>query len=71
MKHLPEKTTLAIFRDCLRAAPLMNSNPVTIGIVRASIKEQFRRNMHESNPEKIDELRWVYTFCSDTVRSKR
>ena len=53
------KSTLEIFRDCLKAAPFMNSNPATVAASRSMIKEQFRRHMSEQDQKKIDELRFT------------
>mgnify|MGYP000314206058 CR=1 FL=1 len=59
LKHLPEKSTLEIYRDCIRAVPLMNPNPVTISLTRQMIKDQFRRNRHVEDADEIDALRFV------------
>lgn len=58
MKYLPEKSTLEIFRDCLKLVPRMVIEPPKINAVRLLIKREFEKNRKESDSEKIDSLRF-------------
>ena len=73
MKHLPEKSTLEIFRDCMKLASYMGDTvqnfhflriitlqPKTPKIrnIRMLIKAEFRKNQHVSSQAEIDKLRF-------------
>lgn len=55
---LPNKSTLEIFRDCLRLVPKMVQEPKKVVAVRRLVKLEFSKNRHEKNPEKIQQLRF-------------
>lgn len=58
MKYLPEKSTLEILRDCFKLVPRMVVDPPRINAVRLLIRREFEKNRTESDPEKIDLLRF-------------
>ncbi len=58
MKYLPEKSTLEIFRDCLKLVPRMVTERPKINAVRILIKREFEKNKTEADAEKIDSLRF-------------
>lgn len=59
MRHLPDKSTLSILRDCLKAVNIMTPHPIGRVKTRDMIKHQFRANKDEQNQDKIDELRYA------------
>jgi len=51
------KTTIEIYRDCLRLAKYVGSkNGQTKNIV-LNVRKQFKTNMYEDDPEKIESFR--------------
>ncbi len=58
MNFLPNKSTLEIFRDCLRLIPKMVHEPNKVLAVRKLVKNEFLRNSKEKDPEKIQSLRY-------------
>ena len=59
MKHLPEKATIEIFRDCLKLASYMGGNRAKILFIRQMVMKDFRKNMYKTDPEEIDKLRFL------------
>ena len=53
-----QRTTVQIYRDCLRLvrhiAPGASAKSDNL---RAHVRSEFRKNMHESDPQKIEELK--------------
>ena len=58
MKYLPDKSTLEIFRDCLKLASYMSDNSAKIAGIRMMVRGQFKANQHVTDPEQIDKLRF-------------
>eukprot|EP01015_Nassula_variabilis_P008004 TRINITY_DN1625_c0_g1_i5.p3 TRINITY_DN1625_c0_g1~~TRINITY_DN1625_c0_g1_i5.p3 ORF type:complete len:115 (+),score=33.17 TRINITY_DN1625_c0_g1_i5:64-408(+) len=57
MSLLAKRTTKEIFRDCLKVVPFMLQEPNKIAVVRRMFIQEFRKNQHETDNEKIEELR--------------
>lgn len=58
-----ERTTLALYRDCLRLANHLGGNSAKGQQLRKIAREAFRRNLNESDPKRIEKLR------SDAMRA--
>lgn len=58
MNMLPNKSTREIFRDCLRLIPKMVHEPNKVTAVRRLVKNEFYKNKHITDPEKIQSLRF-------------
>ena len=58
MNLLPNKSTLEIFRDCLRLIPKMVHEPNKVIAVRKLLKQEFFKHRNEKDPEKIQSLRF-------------
>lgn len=58
MKYLPEKSTLEIFRDCLKLIPRMVDERNKIQAVRKLLKNEFLKNKNVQDQTKIDDLRF-------------
>eukprot|EP00899_Mesostigma_viride_P027007 jgi/Mesvir1/7491/Mv19251-RA.1 len=66
MQHLPKEIAQnvpKIYRDCLRVADMIGLKNGNREILRASVREQFKRNKHEKDPQKIEE------YKEDAVRA--
>lgn len=75
MNLLPNKSTLEIFRDCLRLIPKMVHEPNKVRAVRALVKKEFHKNRLETDPEKIEALRFnairgISNYLLLTVRAE-
>lgn len=46
-----------IFRDCMKVAYRMATDPNKNAALRSLIKSEFAKNRSESDPDKIEELR--------------
>jgi len=46
-----------IYRDCVKVAYRMATDPNRNSALRALIKSEFLKNRHESDEEKVEELR--------------
>ena len=58
MKYLPEKSTLEIFRDCLKLTSYMGGNSAKIAQARQMIKNEFRKFQHVKDQDEIEKLRF-------------
>ena len=75
MNLLPNKSTLEIFRDCLRLIPKMVQEPNKVRAVRSLVKKEFHKNRLETDPEKIEALRYnairgISNYLLLTVRAE-
>ena len=75
MNLLPSKSTLEIFRDCLRLIPKMVHEPNKVRVVRSLVKREFHKNRFEKDPEKIEALRFgairgISNYLLLTVRAE-
>ena len=75
MNLLPNKSTLEIFRDCLRLIPKMVQEPNKVIAVRSLVKREFNKNRFEKDPEKIEALRFgairgISNYLLLTVRAE-
>ncbi|XP_012084151.1 uncharacterized protein LOC105643598 isoform X1 [Jatropha curcas] len=64
---------IRLYRECLRRAKYIGHRQHNTELLVGMVRQQFKRNMHETDPEKIqklkDELEWCTRgTCIDTYR---
>ncbi|KAI8561924.1 hypothetical protein RHMOL_Rhmol04G0379900 [Rhododendron molle] len=52
-----KKTHLELYRECLRRAKYVGSRQHNTELVVDMVRQQFRKHMHETNPDKIQKLK--------------
>ncbi|XP_022964695.1 uncharacterized protein LOC111464671 [Cucurbita moschata] len=48
---------IRLYRECLRRAKFIGHRQHNTDLVVSMVKQQFRKNMHETDPEKIQKLK--------------
>lgn len=48
---------IRLYRECLRRAKYIGSKQYNTELLVATVREQFKRNMQETDPEKIQKLK--------------
>lgn len=56
------KSTLAIYRDCLRLVEHVGARTKKATLVKEMVRSEFKKNMKVKDEEKINELRNWYAF---------
>eukprot|EP00741_Cyanophora_paradoxa_P011804 tig00020564_g11408.t1 len=51
------RTTLQLFRDCIRLADYLGTKGANGNALKRHVRNEFKKHMFESNPEKIEQLR--------------
>ncbi|XP_031103974.1 uncharacterized protein LOC116007441 [Ipomoea triloba] len=49
--------TIRLYRECLRRAKYIGSKQYNTKLLIDMVRQQFRNNMHEKDPEKIQKLK--------------
>lgn len=58
------KSTLAIYRDCLRLVEHVGARTKKATLVKEMVRSEFKKNMKVKDEEKINELRNWYAFAN-------
>ncbi|KAF7070917.1 hypothetical protein CFC21_076352 [Triticum aestivum] len=59
-KALPPEladNALRLYRECLRRAKFIGSQQHNTGLLVSMVRQQFKKNMHETDPEKIQKMK--------------
>uniref|UniRef100_A0A0E0EMU6 Complex 1 LYR protein domain-containing protein n=1 Tax=Oryza meridionalis TaxID=40149 RepID=A0A0E0EMU6_9ORYZ len=54
---LPSETGAALYRECLRRARFIGHQKHNTGLLVSMVREQFKKNMHETDTEKIQKMK--------------
>ena len=53
------KSVRMLYRDCLRVCKHMGGTSPKALAMKAMIQAEFRKNMHETDPEKIEQMKFA------------
>ncbi|BAT17693.1 Os12g0566100, partial [Oryza sativa Japonica Group] len=59
-KALPPEladNVIRLYRECLRRARFIGHQKHNTGLIVSMVREQFKKNMHETDPEKIQKMK--------------
>uniref|UniRef100_A0A0E0MNP1 Complex 1 LYR protein domain-containing protein n=2 Tax=Oryzinae TaxID=1648021 RepID=A0A0E0MNP1_ORYPU len=59
-KALPPEladNVIRLYRECLRRARFIGHQKHNTGLLVSMVREQFKKNMHETDPEKIQKMK--------------